>query len=136
MSDDRLHAWMEANRLNWDDRTAVHLRNRTGFYSIDRVRAGDNTLGEPEDAELGDVARKRLVHLQCHFGLDTIRLARRGAVVTGLDFSTTAITAARALAAELGVPALRRRQCLRRAGFAQCPIRYCVCHLGIDHLAS
>jgi 2-polyprenyl-3-methyl-5-hydroxy-6-metoxy-1,4-benzoquinol methylase len=105
MSDDRLHAWMEANRLNWDDRTAVHLRNRTGFYSIDRVRAGDNTLGEPEDAELGDVARKRLVHLQCHFGLDTIRLARRGAVVTGLDFSTTAITAARALAAELGVPA-------------------------------
>jgi len=48
---------------------------------------------------------RRLIHLQCHFGLDTIRLARRGAVVTGLDFSTTAITAARAQAAELGVPA-------------------------------
>jgi SAM-dependent methyltransferase len=96
---------MEANRLNWDDRTAVHLRNRTGFYPIDRVKAGDNALGEPEDAELGDVARKRLIHLQCHFGLDTIRLARRGAIVTGLDFSTAAIAAARALAAELGVPA-------------------------------
>jgi len=96
---------MEVNRLNWDDRTAVHLRNRTGFYPIDRVRAGDNALGEPEDAELGGVASKRLVHLQCHFGLDTIRLARRGAIVTGLDFSTAAIAAARALAAELGVPA-------------------------------
>jgi SAM-dependent methyltransferase len=75
------------------------------FYPIDRVRAGDNALGELEDAELGDVARKRLVHLQCHFGLDSIRLARRGAIVTGLDFSISAIAAARALAAELGVPA-------------------------------
>jgi SAM-dependent methyltransferase len=81
------------------------VRNRTGFYPIDRVRAGDDALGSPEDAELGDVARKRLVHLQCHFGLDTIRLARRGAIVTGLDFSTAAIAAARALAAELAVPA-------------------------------
>ena len=105
MSEDQLLAWMEAKRLNWDDRTAVHLRNRTGFYPVDRVRAGDDALGEPEDAELGDVARKRLVHLQCHFGLDTIRLARRRAIVTGLDFSTAAIAAARALAAELGVPA-------------------------------
>jgi SAM-dependent methyltransferase len=101
VSEDRLRAWMEANRLNWDDRTAVHLRNQTGFYPTGRVRAGDNALGEPEDAELGDVATKRLVHLQCHFGLDTIRLALRGAIVTGLDFST----AARALAAELDVPA-------------------------------
>ena len=79
MSEDRLRAWMEANQLNWDDRTAVHLRNRTSFYPIDRVRAGDDAFGEPEDSELGDVAGKRLIHLQCHFGLDTIRLARRGA---------------------------------------------------------
>jgi hypothetical protein len=42
MSKDRLRAWMEANRLNWDDRTAVHLRNQTGFYAIDRVKAGDD----------------------------------------------------------------------------------------------
>ena len=51
------------------------------------------------------MAGKRIVHLQCHFGLDTIRLARRGAIVTGLDFSTAAIAAARALEAELGVRA-------------------------------
>jgi SAM-dependent methyltransferase len=96
---------MAANRLNWDERTAIHLRNRTGFYPIDRVRAGDDAFGEPEDAELGDLARKRLVHLQCHFGLDTIRLARRGAFATGLDFSASAISAARSLAAELRVNA-------------------------------
>ena len=95
---------MKVNRLN-ADRTAIHLRNRTGFYPIDRVRAGDDAFGECEDTELGDVAGKRIVHLQCHFGLDTIRMARRGAIVTGLDFSTVAIIAARALATELGVPA-------------------------------
>lgn len=95
---------MEANRLNWDDRTAIHLSNRTGFYAIDRVKAGDNSFTGFVDAELGDVAGKRLAHLQCHFGLDTIRLARRGAIATGLDFSTAAIAAARALAADLSVP--------------------------------
>ena len=105
VSEDPLRAWMEVSRLNWDDRTAVHLRNRTGFYPIDRVRAGDDAFGEPEDSELGDVVGKRLIHLHCHFGLDSIRLARRGAIVTGLDFSTAAIAAARALAVELAVPA-------------------------------
>jgi hypothetical protein len=104
MTDEQLQGWMDANRLIWDDRTPIHLRNRTGFYPIDRVRDGDNGFGEPEDSELGDMAGKRLIHLQCHFGLDTIRLARRGAIATGLDFSTAAITAASTLAAELGVP--------------------------------
>jgi len=94
---------MAENRLNWDGRTAVHLRNLTGFYAIDRVKAGDDALRGCEDAELGEVSGRRLVHLQCHFGLDTIRLARRGAIATGLDFSPRAIEAARALAAELAV---------------------------------
>jgi SAM-dependent methyltransferase len=103
MSEDRLRLWMEANRLNWDDRTAIHLRNSSGFYAIDRVKAGDDLFHGCEDAELGEVAGKRLIHLQCHFGLDTIRLARRGATATGLDFSAPALAAARALAAELKV---------------------------------
>ena len=42
MSEDALRRWMEANRLNWDDRTAVHLRNGSGFYAIDQVKAGDD----------------------------------------------------------------------------------------------
>ena len=103
MSEDRLRRWMEANRVNWDDRTAIHLRNSSGFYAIDRVKAGDDLFHGCEDAELGEIAGKRLIHLQCHFGLDTIHLARRGAIATGLDFSAPAIAAAHALAAELGV---------------------------------
>jgi hypothetical protein len=86
---------VQANRLNWDDRTVIHLRNRTGFYAIDRVKAGENSFSGLVDAELGDVTGKRLAHLQCHFGLDTIRLVRRGAIVTGLDFATVAVAAAR-----------------------------------------
>jgi hypothetical protein len=61
---DLLRAWMDANRLNWDDRAAIHLRNRTGFYPIDRVRAGDNAFCELEASELGDLAGKRLIHFQ------------------------------------------------------------------------
>jgi SAM-dependent methyltransferase len=92
-----------ANRLNWDDRAEIHIRNSTGFYGIDAVRAGDRQLDPIIDGELGDVAGLRVAHLQCHFGLDTLRLARRGAIATGLDFSPRAIAGARALAAELGV---------------------------------
>jgi SAM-dependent methyltransferase len=97
--------WMPANRRNWDERAAIHARNRTGFYPIDRLKAGEDILQPIEAAEIGDVAGKRLIHLQCHIGLDTLCLARRGAIVTGLDFSPTAIAAARALASELGIPA-------------------------------
>lgn len=95
---------IEANRLNWDDRAEIHLRNSTGFYGIEAVRAGDRALDPIVDAELGDIAGLRVAHLQCHFGLDTLRLARRGAIATGLDFSPRAIAGARALAAELDVP--------------------------------
>jgi SAM-dependent methyltransferase len=53
--------------------------------------------------EVGDVRGKRLLHLQCHFGLDTLSWARRGARVTGVDFSVEAISAARQLAREVGL---------------------------------
>ncbi|MDP3415954.1 bifunctional 2-polyprenyl-6-hydroxyphenol methylase/3-demethylubiquinol 3-O-methyltransferase UbiG [Falsiroseomonas sp.] len=93
-----------ANRLNWDDRAEIHLRDSTGFYGINAVRAGEKRLDPIVDGELGDVAGLRVAHLQCHFGLDTVRLARRGAIATGLDFSPRAIAGARALGAELGLP--------------------------------
>lgn len=57
------------------------------------------------DAGTGDVAGLRVAHLQCHIGVDTICLARRGARVTGLDFSGQAVAAARDLAAECRVAA-------------------------------
>lgn len=97
--------WMPANRRNWDERAAIHVENRTGFYPIDRLKAGEDILHAIEAAEIGDVAGKRLIHLQCHIGLDTLCLARRGAIAAGLDFSPKAIAAARALASELRIPA-------------------------------
>jgi len=95
----------DANLANWDDRAAIHLRDTTGFYRLDAFRAGEDVLNPIEAAEIGDVAGRRLVHLQCHFGLDSLSLARRGATVTGIDFSGVAIDGARKLTAETGLNA-------------------------------
>jgi SAM-dependent methyltransferase len=91
------------NRARWNELARLHVRSP--FYGVDAFRAGDLALDPIVDAELGPVDGLRLVHLQCHFGLDTLLLARRGADVTGLDFSDAAIEAARALAAETHTPA-------------------------------
>jgi SAM-dependent methyltransferase len=93
------------NRLNWDERAMIHARDTTGAYMLDRFRAGDDALHSIEDAELGDIAGKRVLHLQCHIGRDTLCLVRRGAMATGLDFSSTALDVARRLAAETGLKA-------------------------------
>src|ERR1700754_3383705 len=94
---------IEVNRRNWDERAAIHARDTTGDYLLERFRAGEDALHAIEAAELGDIAGKRVLHLQCHIGRDTLCLARRGAVVTGLDFSLAALDIARGLAAETGV---------------------------------
>lgn len=95
--------WRGLNRANWDARVPVHLASE--LYDIDGFRAGADSLWPFEAAEAGDVTGKRLVHLQCHVGLDTLSWARNGALVTGLDFSEPAIEAARALAADLAIGA-------------------------------
>jgi SAM-dependent methyltransferase len=95
--------WRGLNRANWDDRVPIHLASE--FYDLDGFRAGASTLRPFEAAEVGDVAGRRLVHLQCHLGLDTLSWARNGAQVTGLDFSEPAIEAARSLAASLAIDA-------------------------------
>jgi 2-polyprenyl-3-methyl-5-hydroxy-6-metoxy-1,4-benzoquinol methylase len=97
-------AMIGANRLLWDDWAAVNAAS--SFYDLDAFRAGAETTLRPlEVSELGDVAGKRLLHLMCHLGLDTLSLARRGALVTGCDLSEQAVTTATALAAELGLQA-------------------------------
>lgn len=96
-------AWLEANRALWDDRVPLHVRSE--FYGVDEFKAGAPALHDFELADVGDVAGKSLVHLQCHFGMDSLDWARRGARVTGLDFSEPALAAARALGAELGIAA-------------------------------
>ncbi|MEO3752547.1 methyltransferase domain-containing protein [Streptomyces sp. B6B3] len=93
--------WLRLNRANWDDRVRVHAAS--DFYDLSGFRAGGDTLRAFELAELGDVTGLRLLHLQCHMGQDTLSWARRGAEVTGLDFSEKAISTARALAADVGL---------------------------------
>lgn len=95
-----MHEGVAANRAHWNERVAVHLRS--AFYNVDGFRRGETDLGPIEAAEIGDIAGLRVAHLQCHFGMDTMYLARRGARVTGLDFSANAIAAAKTLAAETG----------------------------------
>jgi len=93
----------EANRQVWDERAALHFRSE--FYDVDGFRKGNLSLRPLEIEELGDVRGKSLLHLQCHFGLDTLSWARLGAQVTGADFSEQAVALARGLAAEIGLPA-------------------------------
>ena len=93
----------EANRRHWDEAVPFHIRS--DFYGVAAFKAGHTKLKPVELEELGDVRGKTLLHLQCHFGLDTLSWAREGAVVTGADFSHRAIEAARTLAIETGIDA-------------------------------
>jgi SAM-dependent methyltransferase len=96
---------IDINRRNWDERVAIHARDATGDYMLERFRAGEDALHEVEAAELGDIKGKRVLHLQCHIGRDTLCLVRRGAIATGLDFSEPALVVARELARETNLPA-------------------------------
>ena len=91
---------IDINLLNWEERAAIHAQDTTGGYMLGRFRAGEDSLHAIEAAELGDISGKRV--LQCHIGRDTLCLARRGATVTGLDFSKTALDVARRLSKETG----------------------------------
>ena len=93
----------EINRRHWDEVTPIHVRSR--FYDLDSFKKGLTSLLPVEIAELGDVTGKRMLHLQCHFGMDTLSWARKGAVVTGVDFSPVAIRTAKELGRELDLPA-------------------------------
>lgn len=99
MSTDHFHL----NLATWNERAGIHLADVTGFYGINEFRAGKSTLHAIEAGEIGDVGSKRIAHLQCHIGLDTLSLARLGAQVTGLDFSKAALDGARQLASEMGI---------------------------------
>jgi SAM-dependent methyltransferase len=92
---------LAANRANWDERTELHVRSR--FYDVDAWLRDEPGPRARELAALGDVDGLTLIHLQCHFGLDTLQFARAGAVVTGLDFAPSAIDAARDIARRAGL---------------------------------
>jgi SAM-dependent methyltransferase len=94
---------LQANRALWDEWTSVHAKSE--FYDLEGFKAGKLTLKSIEREELDDVSGKSLLHLQCHFGLDTLSWARLGAQVTGVNFSEKAVALARSLSEELGVGA-------------------------------
>ncbi|TDE36854.1 class I SAM-dependent methyltransferase [Nonomuraea mesophila] len=95
--------YMEINRANWNSRVPVHVGS--DFYDVEGFVAGRSPLRSFERAEVGDVSGRRLAHLQCHIGLDTLAWARLGAEVTGLDFSAAAVAQAESIAARCGLPA-------------------------------
>jgi SAM-dependent methyltransferase len=95
--------YFEANRQLWNQRTMVH--KDSDFYDLAGFKRGDNALRSIELNELGEVKGRSLLHLQCHFGMDSLDWSRRGAKVTGVDLSDEAIKEARALNEELGLDA-------------------------------
>ncbi len=96
---------IEVNRQSWDRRTPIHLRSALYQAGLKKLREGGLTLLPPTEEEIGPVKGRKVLHLQCHIGLDTLSLARLGAEVTGLDFSPPALEAARGFADELGLKA-------------------------------
>ncbi len=94
---------LRVNQGLWDEWTLIH--ERSAFYDLEGFRQGGVRVQPYEIEEVGDVAGRDLLHLQCHFGIDTLSWARLGARVTGADFSAQAIELATRLAADLGLGA-------------------------------
>lgn len=91
------------NRANWNERTRAHAVS--DFYDVAGFKAGRITLNRFERAGVGDVRGKSLLHLQCHFGIDTLSWARLGAKATGVDISDDAVRLAGALNDQVGLDA-------------------------------
>lgn len=95
--------YISINKATWNNKTDVHIASE--FYDVEGFLKGKSTLNDIELSLLGDVTGKKILHLQCHFGQDTLSLARMGAKVTGLDLSDKAIERAREFAQKLNLDA-------------------------------
>ena len=91
------------NKRWWNKAAPIHLRSQ--LYNLKDFQKGKTSLQEIEVKELGNVRRKKLLHLLCHIGMDTLSLARKGAVVTGVDLSDESISIAKKLSLENKIPA-------------------------------
>ena len=89
----------ETNRETWNKKVAVHATS--DFYEMENFKKGKSSLNSYEIKALGDISGKSLLHLQCHFGQDTLSLARLGAKCTGVDISDEGIKLAKQLNSEL-----------------------------------
>lgn len=98
-----MQKFFDANKNVWNKKVSYHLKS--DFYDVAGFRKGKNSLQFIELEELGEVKGRSILHLQCHFGLDTLSWAKLGAEVTGVDFSEEAIRTAKDLSFETGVKA-------------------------------
>ncbi|HRG29175.1 MAG TPA: SAM-dependent methyltransferase, partial [Chitinophagales bacterium] len=80
--------YLHINKHSWNNRVDAHFKSE--FYDVQGFIQGKSSLNEIELQLLGDIKGKSILHLQCHFGQDTISLARLGAEVTGVDLSDKA----------------------------------------------
>ncbi len=93
----------ETNKNSWNQRVETHFNSK--FYDVPGFLAGNSSLNAIELALLPDVKQQSLLHLQCHFGLDSLSWARLGAEVTGVDISDAAISKAQELQQQTQLPA-------------------------------
>jgi 2-polyprenyl-3-methyl-5-hydroxy-6-metoxy-1,4-benzoquinol methylase len=91
--------FFDINKNAWNLKTDIHLESE--FYNQEAFLRGENTLKDIELGLLGDVKGKSILHLQCHFGQDSLSLSRMGAQVTGVDLSDRAIEVAQQVADQL-----------------------------------
>lgn len=95
--------YIAINKASWNKRTAAHVDSE--FYDMDSFKSGDSSLNTIELPLLGDLTNKKVLHLQCHFGQDTISMTRMGASCVGVDLSDDAIAKAKQLAEDEGANA-------------------------------
>lgn len=95
--------YININKTAWNNKVGSHLKS--DFYNLEGFKKGESSLKSIEQELLEDVSGKSILHLQCHFGQDTLSLARMGAQVTGVDLSDKAIDAAKNLAEEINLNA-------------------------------
>lgn len=95
--------YISINKQTWNNKTEIHVNSE--FYNVDEFIKGKSSLNSIELELLGDLKNKKVLHLQCHFGQDSLSLARLGAKVTGVDFSDKAIEKAKELNDTLGFDA-------------------------------
>lgn len=99
-----MNKYLKANQKLWDEKAQLHYGSE--FYDVAGFKSGEPSLYPIEQEEIGSLVKgKTMLHLQCHFGLDTLSWSRQGAIPTGVDFSSQAIAQAQQLQKELNLPA-------------------------------
>lgn len=97
-----MNRYTTINKKWWNAITPIHAKSK--LYNLEKFKRGKNSLEKTEEKELGNVKGKTMLHLMCHFGLDSLSWANKGAIVTAVDLSDTSITLAKNLSKEINIP--------------------------------